>query len=54
MTKINSAYKYETLFEVPYEFVQTWTNMTVTLRTGAVTNRVHTRRVRHMERSMCH
>ena len=52
MTKINSAYKYKTLFEVPYEFFQTWTNRIVTLQTGAVTNRVHTRRVRHMERSL--
>ena len=37
MTRTKSAYKYETSYRGPYKIVQTWTNDTVTLRTGAVT-----------------
>ena len=37
MTKIRSAYKYETPFRGPYEKFWTWTNGKVTLRTRAVT-----------------
>ena len=38
MTKMRSAYKYETLFISSYENFRTWTNRTATLRTGAVTH----------------
>ena len=41
MTKIRSVYEYESPFRVPYEIVQTWTNRTVTLQTGAVTHRIN-------------
>ena len=37
MEKNKSVYKYETLFKGPYVIFHTWTNKTVTLRTGAVT-----------------
>ena len=46
MTRINSAYKYETLFKVAYEIVHTWKNVTVTLQTVAVTMRVDIRNIR--------
>ena len=42
-TKNRSAYKYETPFR---GIVQTWTNGTVTLRTGAVTHRVNIRNIK--------
>ena len=37
MKRTKSAYKYKTPYRGPYKIVQTWTNDTVTLRTGAVT-----------------
>ena len=43
MTMNRSAYKYKTPFRGPYEIIQTWTNGTVTLRTGSVTNRKNIR-----------
>ena len=41
MSKMRSAYKYETLFRGPYEIFRTWTNGTVTLRAETVTNRIN-------------
>ena len=38
MTKMRLEYKYETMFRGPYEIDPIWTNRTVTLRKGAVTN----------------
>ena len=46
MTKTRSAYKYETMFRGPYEIFRTWTKVTVTLRTGAVTHRINIRNIK--------
>ena len=46
MTRTKSAYKYETPYRGPYEIVQTWTNDTVTIRTGAVTMRINIRNIK--------
>ena len=46
MTKNRSAYKYKTPFRGPYEIVQTLTNGTVTLQTGAVTHRINIRNIK--------
>ena len=35
-----------TLFRGPYEIVHTWTNVPVTLRTGAVTMRINIRNIK--------
>ena len=40
------AYKYETSFKGPYEIVQTWTNGTVTILTGAVTVQLNIIRIK--------
>ena len=40
MIKTKSAHKYKTPFKSLYVIVKTWTNGTVTLRTGSVTNRI--------------
>ena len=40
-TKNRSAYKYKTPLRGSYKFFQTWTNGTVTLRTGAVIHRIN-------------
>ena len=45
MTRNKSAYKYETPFKRQYKIVQTWTNGTVTFRTGAVTMGINIRNV---------
>ena len=45
MTKMRSAYKYETLFRSPYEIFRTWNNRTVTLRKGSVTQRINIRNI---------
>ena len=37
MTQNKSSYKYKTPYRGPYKIFQTWTNVTVTLRTGVVT-----------------
>ena len=31
LVRINQAYKYETPFQGPYEIIQMWTNITVTI-----------------------
>ena len=41
MSKMRSAYKYETSFRGPYEIFRTWKNGTVTLRAETVTNRIN-------------
>ena len=46
MTRTKSAYKYKTPYRGPYEIVQTWTNDTVTLRTGAVTMIINIRNIK--------
>ena len=40
------AFKYETPFRGPYEHFQMWTNVTVTLRTGAVTTGVNIHQIK--------
>ena len=42
----NQAYKYETPFKVPYGIFQTWTNGTVTIRTGTVTAQLNIRHIK--------
>ena len=44
-TKTKSAYK-KILFKSPYEIVHTWTNITATLQTGAVTTRINLRNIK--------
>ena len=39
------TFKYETLFKVTYEIVQTWTNVTITLQTGVLTNIINTHHI---------
>ena len=46
MTKMRSAYKYETLFRGPYDFFQTWKNGAVTLQTGLVTHKINIRNIK--------
>ena len=46
MTQTKSVYKYKTPNRGPYEIVQTWTNGTVTLRTGAVTIIINIRNIK--------
>ena len=46
MILTKSAYKYEALFRGPYEIVPTWTNVTATLQTGAVTTEINIRNIR--------
>ena len=46
LVRRNQAYKYETLFQGPYEIIQMWTNGTVDKRTGAVTARLNIRRIK--------
>ena len=46
MVRRNQAYKYETPFTGTYEIVQTWTNGTITILTGAVTSRISIRRTK--------
>ena len=41
MVRINQACKYETPFTGTYENFQTWTNVTITILTGAVTSRIN-------------
>ena len=41
MVRRNQAYKYEAPFQGPYEIVQAWTNITLTIQTGAVTDRIN-------------
>ena len=45
-TNNRPAYKYENMFRGPYETVQTWTNSTVKLRTGAVKHRISIRNIK--------
>ena len=45
ITQTKSEYKYETPYRGPYEIVQTWTNGTITLRTGAVTIIINIRNI---------
>ena len=47
MALTKSAYKYETPYRVPCEIFQTWTNVTVTLRMGAVTMRLNICNIKH-------
>ena len=37
----NQAYKYETKFQGLYEIIQSWMKRTVTIKTGAVTDRIN-------------
>ena len=46
MKKSKSACKYETPFKGPYGIFHTWTNGTVTLRTGAVTTIINIRNIK--------
>ena len=46
LTLTKSAYKYKILFRGLYEIVHTWTNVTITLRMGAVTMRINTRNIK--------
>ena len=46
MVRRNQAYKYRTPFQGPYEIIQTWTNGTVTIKTGAVTSKLNIRRIK--------
>ena len=46
MVIINQAYKYKTLFQVPYVIAQTWANKNVTIRTGAVIARINIRHIK--------
>ena len=46
MTKMRSAYKYETPFRGPYEIFRTQANRTVTLQTGAFTQRINIRSIK--------
>ena len=46
MTLTKSAYKYETPYRGPYKIVQTWTNRTITLRTGLVTMIINIRNIK--------
>ena len=46
MIKHKSEYKYKTLFKGPYGIVQTWTNITFTLRMGEVTARINTLQIK--------
>ena len=46
MSKMKSAYKYETPFRCPYEIIRTCKSGTVTLRTGTVTNRINVRNIK--------
>ena len=41
ITLTKSVYKYKTPFRGPYEIYHTWTNVTVTLRMGAVKMRIN-------------
>ena len=43
LVRKNQAYKYETPFQIPYENFQTWTNGTVNIQKGAVTDRLNIR-----------
>ena len=40
------AYKYETPFQGPYGIIQTWTNGTITIQTGVVTDKLHIRHIK--------
>ena len=42
MVRRNQTYKCEAPFQSPYEIIQTWTNGTVTIQTGAVKARKYT------------
>ena len=46
MVRRNQAYKYETSFQSPFEIVQMWTNITVTIRTVTVTARINICRIK--------
>ena len=46
MTLTKSEYKLKTPYRYPYEIVQTWTNVTVTLRMGAVTMRLKSHNIK--------
>ena len=46
ITKKKSVNKYETPVKAMYEIVQTWTNSTVTLQTGAVITRMNIRNIK--------
>ena len=46
MIRKHSDFKYETPFKFPYEIFQTWTNGTIILQTGAVTNRINIPRIK--------
>ena len=41
MVRRNRDYKYETPLKGLYEIIQTWTNGSVTIQTGAVTSRLN-------------
>ena len=46
MTRIKSAFKYKTLYRAPYKKIQTRTNGTVTLGTGAATTSINIQNIK--------
>ena len=46
MVRGKNVLKYETPFKGPYEMIQTWSSGTVTIQTGAITDRLNIRRVK--------
>ena len=46
MVRRKYAYKYETLFQGPYEILQNWTNVTITIQKSEVTARLNIRRIK--------
>ena len=45
ITLTKSEYKLKTPYRYPYEIVQTWTNVTITLQTGVLENIINTHHI---------